>query len=195
MEPVSQITPDFGPAAYVVLFGYCALKSGVLPMLVGYAAYRGALDPALVALATFSGGYLGDEARFAGARHYGDSIVARFPRLTRPAERAKALAARYGALYIFAYRYPKGLRTIGALPIGWSSMPWGEFTLLNAASAAVWTGLLVGGGYLFGETIERSAVSHWGTASVALLFGFLIAMTIAARRLSRATLADEPAQS
>ena len=36
--------------------------------------------------------------------------------------RAQRLMARYGALYIFLYRYPKGMRTIGALPLDLGDM-------------------------------------------------------------------------
>lgn len=78
------------------------------------------------------------------------------------------------------------MRTIGALPVGWSPMPWLTFTVLNAASAALWTALLVGGGYLFGNALERTASSYWGVASVALLVGFLLTLWLAARRFARA---------
>ena len=39
-------------AVYAILFGYCALKSGALPLLAGVIAQQGALDPILVAVST-----------------------------------------------------------------------------------------------------------------------------------------------
>ena len=93
--------------------------------------------------------------------------------------------ARYGALYIFLYRYPKGMRTIGALPVGLGDITWRRFTVLNAASAALWTSLMIGAGYLFGASIERAVADNWGTASIAILAGFVILTLIAWRHINR----------
>ena len=185
METVLDLVRDFGPAVYALLFAYCALKSGALPLLAGYAAQAGALELAPVVAASFAGGYLGDEARFALARRYGDGLFRGRPRLRRALEGGKALMARYGTAYIFLYRYPKGMRTIGALPVGLGDLPWRRFTLLNAASAGLWAALLVGAGYLFGAQLERAVEQGWGAASVALLALFLIAGVVAWIRVNR----------
>lgn len=63
MEAIISLISQYGTLVYLLLFGYCALKSGSLPLFGGYAAQAGALDVALVAVATFAGGYLGDELR------------------------------------------------------------------------------------------------------------------------------------
>lgn len=66
-EPIQNILEwieIYRAVVYAVLFGYCALKSGALPLFAGLVASTGALDVALVAIATFSGGHLGDELRF-----------------------------------------------------------------------------------------------------------------------------------
>lgn len=81
METVLQLLRDHGPAVYSILFLYCALKSGALPLFGGYAAQQGVLDPVWVASAAFAGGYLGDEARFALARRCGESFMVERPRL------------------------------------------------------------------------------------------------------------------
>ena len=75
METVLQLLRDYGTAVYLILFLYCALKSGALPLFGGYAAQQGALDPFWVAGAAFAGGYLGDELRFFLARKYGEILV------------------------------------------------------------------------------------------------------------------------
>jgi hypothetical protein len=118
METVLALVRDYGTAVYVLLFAYCALKSGSLPLFAGYAAQTGALDVATVAAATFAGGYLGDEARFAVARRYGHRLSTGRPRMARLIARGTDLLDRYGLIYLFLYRYPKGMRTIGALPVG-----------------------------------------------------------------------------
>lgn len=185
MDTVLTILRDYGTAFYVVLFAYCALKSGSLPLFAGYAAQTGALDPVLVGAATFAGGYLGDEARFAVSRRYGDAIADGRPKVAQMVERGRCLLDRYGVVYMFVYRYPKGMRTIGALPVGLTDMGRTQFTALNAASALVWTLLLVGVGYLFGESVEHAIASNWGLASVALLVVFVVGFVVAWRRLAR----------
>ena len=70
MEEFPILLREYGVVIYALLFGYCALKSGWLPLFAGYAAFAGALDLRLVALVVFAGGYLGDELRFAIARAY-----------------------------------------------------------------------------------------------------------------------------
>ncbi len=168
---------------YPLLFGYCALKSGALPLLAGVLVQQGALDLAPVVLATFFGGYLGDEIRFFVARRYGSELFAEKPKWRKYVDRAKAAMERHGAIYIFLYRYPKGMRTIGALPVGLSRMPWLVFTILNALSAALWCGLLVGIGVFLGEQVTQAAESWWGVGSVVLLIVFIVASMIALRRI------------
>ena len=187
MEAILTYIRDYGALIYLLLFAYCALKSGSLPLFGGYAAQAGALDVGLVGAAAFAGGYLGDEARFAAARHYGTGFLASKPRLNALMEKATLLLERYGAAYIFLYRYPKGMRTIGALPVGLTSRSWRSFTVLNGASALLWTTVLVGAGYLFGTALDQVVTSGWGVTSFALLLLFAIATVLAWRRTSAMT--------
>tara|TARA_R110002095_G_scaffold77591_3_gene66516 strand:- start:599 stop:1234 length:636 start_codon:yes stop_codon:yes gene_type:complete len=183
LEAILTLISQYGTLVYLLLFGYCALKSGALPLFGGYAAQAGVLDVALVALATFAGGYLGDEMRFAVARRFGGGFLASRPRLSALMVKAEAMLDAYGWIYIYIYRYPKGMRTIGALPVGLTQMKWSVFTLLNASSALLWTGLLVGAGYYFGAVIERAVVEGWGALSILLLLVFLGLSVVGWRRL------------
>lgn len=172
MEQILSLITEYGTWVYILLFAYCALKSGALPLFAGYAAQAGALDVSIVALASFSGGYLGDEARFAVARKYGADLGKERPKIAHLIKNGRQLLDRYGSYYIFLYRYPKGMRTIGALPVGLTDMPWIKFTSLNASSAVLWASLLVGAGYLFGDAIEQAVRSGWGVVSIILLVVF-----------------------
>lgn len=175
---------------YVLLFGYCALKSGALPLLAGVLVQQGALDLAPVVVASFLGGYLGDEIRFAVARRYGGGLFASKPKWRAYVDRATMAMERYGPAYIFLYRYPKGMRTIGALPVGLSQMSWASFTILNALSAALWCGILVGLGVLLGEQVSQAVESWWGVGSVALLVAFIATSAIVLRRIGAKQLGD-----
>ena len=175
---------DYGTLVYVLLFAYCALKSGSLPLFAGFAANAAVLDITVVGVVVFLGGYLGDEVRFAVARRYGAAWAEGRPRVARAIESATLLMARYGRAYIFLYRYPKGMRTIGAIPVGLGDMPWSRFTLLNAASALVWTVTLVGIGYGFGVHVEQAVKQGWGAFSVGLLGLMLVALWFAWRQVN-----------
>jgi membrane protein DedA with SNARE-associated domain len=173
LATILEIVEAYGPLVYGLLFLYTATKSGALPLFAGYAAQAGALDVAAVSAMTFSGGYIGDELRFAVARRYGAAWLARWPRIAPPMARAVALLNRYGQAYVFLYRYPKGLRTVGAFPVGLTAIHWGRFTRLNAASAALWTTALVGIGYVLGPWVEEAVSKGSSLASFVLLALFL----------------------
>jgi len=185
-----ELVRDYGLWIYLLLFAYCALKSGALPLFAGYAAQANALELVPVVAATFGGGYLGDEIRFAIARRYGDNWSDRWPRLRKAISAAKALIARYGWAYMFLYRYPKGMRTIGALPMGLGSVSWPTFTALNAASAILWTSILVGIGFAFGAQVERAVSAGWGFASTLLLAVMVIGILYAWWRVNQAKSLD-----
>jgi membrane protein DedA with SNARE-associated domain len=77
------------------------------------------------------------------------------------------------------------MRTIGALPVGLTTMKWHVFSALNAASALLWTGLLVGAGYYFGALIETAVVAGWGAVSLVLLLVFIGVTVVAWNKLAR----------
>ncbi len=187
MEAVLTLIGDYGTAVYVILFLYCALKSGALPLFGGYAAQQGVLDPVLVGAAALAGGYLGDELRFRVARRYGTNWVSGKPRLEAMMRHSEELLKRYGTAYIFLYRYPKGLRTIGSLPVGLTDISWRRFTILNAASALTWSILLVGAGYVFGEVLEDAVTQGWGAFSIGLLVISVSLIWLAYRKISQET--------
>jgi membrane-associated protein len=185
LDVLLGLVRNFGLWIYILLFAYCALKSGALPLFAGYAAQANILELLPVVVASFVGEYLGDELRFAIARRYEDAWSNKWQWLEKAMSAAKVLVARYGWAYVFLYRYPKGMRAIGALPMGLGSMSWYKFTALNAASACLWTFILVGVGYLFGTQIEQSINEKWGIASVALLVLMASGIIFAWHRINR----------
>lgn len=182
METARAILTDFGAWIYVLLFGYCALKSGYLPLFAGYFAGTGDLDLSWTILSVFAGGAIGDELRFWIARRAGPKLLSR-PRFARLLSAATRLFERHGAWYCFAYRYAKGLRTIGALPIGLAGWRWRRFALINVASAAIWASVLVFGGYIAGGAVVEFAESYGAGAAIAVAMTMSIALAILGRRL------------
>ena len=158
---------------YVFLFAYCFLKSGALPLFAGVLVGTGSLTIGPVVAACFLGAYLGDELRFFLGRKYAEPIKAKWPKTSRFIETGRALLTRYGQWYIFLYRYPKGMRTIGAFPVGMSDMTYKRFFLLNSASATIWVTLLVGAGFWFGSNAEKFGHEYYGLISIILFLIFL----------------------
>lgn len=181
MTQILDIVREYGTLTYVLLFAYAALKSGSLPLFAGIAAQAGALDVVAAGSAAFAGGYLGDEARFWASRKYGARISTKYGWFAPHFARAAAMLERYGRWYIFLYRYPKGMRTVGAFPVGLTSITWLNFTVLNAGSALVWAVLLVGSGYLLGGAIADMAEANFGILSIALLAIGLVALVVGFR--------------
>ena len=101
MDGLLELVREYGPWIYLLLFVYCALKSGALPLFAGYAAQAGVLELMPVVAATFAGGYLGDEARFAIARRYGDAWSNKWPRVPRAINAAKLWSRDMAGLTFF----------------------------------------------------------------------------------------------
>lgn len=193
MGELGELVRDYGPWIYALLFAYTALKSGYLPVIAGYFASLGDLDVTLVAMSAFFGAWLGDEARFWIAIRYADRIRT-MPRLMRPIQVAEAAIDRYGAWYIFLYRYAKGLRTLGSIPFGLLGWRWRRFGPLNLSSAAVWVAVTVGIGYLAGGAAVAAIGDQAGWIGVLILVlmlaGSAIIMSLAARNV--ATTSKQP---
>lgn len=194
MGELGELVRDYGPWIYALLFAYTALKSGYLPVVAGYFASLGDLDVALVAMSAFLGAWLGDEARFWIAHRYADGIRA-MPRLARSIQVAETAIDRYGAYYIFLYRYAKGLRTLGSIPFGLLGWRWRRFAPLNLSSAAVWVAVTVGLGYLAGGAAVAAIGDQAGSIGVLILVlmlaGSAIVVSLAARNAASA--AKQPA--
>jgi membrane protein DedA with SNARE-associated domain len=68
-------------------------------------------------------------------------------------DRLETFFRRHGPKAVFFGRFVGVLRTYTALFAGVSRMPYGTFTLFNAAGGVVWAGLFGGLGYLFGQQL------------------------------------------
>lgn len=173
MDEILGWIQQYGAWVYGLLFTYCFFKSGTLPIFAGFAAQQQALDVVWVVGLVLSGAVLGDELRFFVARRYGASWLEGRPRVARWVNRCRLLLDHYGLWYLFLYRYPKGMRTIGALPVGLTAMPWAQFSVVNFASALTWTNLMVGIGYVFGASIQSALEQGYGLISLLLLVGLV----------------------
>ncbi len=172
MQELLDLIRQYGALIYALLFAYCAVKSGALPLFAGYAAKAGALDPISVCFLPY----------WPGLSWRRSPVRARSPIWSgadRPPATSQACAGGRSTPAQSPWRFlhprlplSEGPAHHRALPVGLTDMPWRRFTLLNLASASLWSVLLVGGGYLLGHVFAHGVMSWWGGLGVLLLVIF-----------------------
>ncbi len=149
-------------ASLIQSHGYTAVGIGTflegesVLLAAGAAAFHGYLRlPTVVVLATLAS-FLGDQLFFYLGRRYGNQLLARFPSLQPRAARARALLARHHVPLILAVRFLYGLRIVGPMAIGMSSVHWSRFLILNLVGAMIWAVVVAGAGYGLGQGLAYS---------------------------------------
>lgn len=171
---------------YWAIFGIVLLESAGVPLpgetaLISAAVYAGTtgqLDIAIVVLAAAGGAILGDNLGFWVGREFGFPLLLRHgPKIglnERRLKLAQYLFWRHGAKIVFFGRFTALLRAFAALLAGANAYPPGRFLLFNAAGGIAWAGLMGGGGYAVGRSIEHAV----GPFSIAML-GLVVAIGVA----------------
>ncbi len=175
MDSILAFVDRWETWVYPALALYAAVKSGLLPVFAGVLAAAGALDVALVFSALFAGTVVGEEAKFWLGRRFGVPLRARWRWLDNAIPRVEAITSRWGRGWVLFYRWPKGGRTLGALPIGLTAWPWRRFAVLNVLGALLWAGPLVAIGY-GGGPVVLSLLERYGGAATAALLAIMVVL-------------------
>jgi membrane protein DedA with SNARE-associated domain len=170
---------------YLGLFAGCLLEGETLLLLAGLAAHGGYLSFPIVVLVAFVGGTLGDQICFFAGRRFGDPLLRRWPRFELPAARVRSLIERHSALLIVGVRFMYGLRLIGPVAIGMSTVSAWRFAVFNMIGAGIWAVGVAGVGYLFGHAIEWLLADLGFFENVALVCVVAIVAVVAALRWIR----------
>ncbi len=176
---------------YLALFVGCLLEGETLLLLAGIAAHGGYLWLPLVILIAFVGGTLGDQILFFFGRRSGGAILQRWPRFEQPAARVRALVERHSSLLIIGVRFMYGLRLIGPIVIGMSTVSPLRFAILNMLGAALWATSVAGVGYLFGHAIEWLLADLAVFEKIALTVAVIVAIVLIVLQRRRRTRAAE----
>ncbi|MBI3479080.1 MAG: DedA family protein, partial [Nitrosomonadales bacterium] len=118
------------------------------------AAHQGYLQLHWVIAIAMLGGFLGDQIYFWLGRRHGEWVLSHVPRLAPVFERSYTLIERYHEVFIVGIRFLYGLRTVGPMAFGMSSVLAWRFMLFNALGATIWAIAIGGAGYLFGQVLE-----------------------------------------
>ncbi len=154
---IEALVARYGVAA---LFLGAGIEGETVVVLGGIMVHRGALPFAGAVLAAALGSFVADQLFFAGGRRFRDH--ARIRRIAARPAFARALTAfeRRPTLFVFAFRFLYGLRTVSPVAIGTTRLPAMRFVLLNGAAALVWATMFVSIGYWFGHGLTE-AIGRW----------------------------------
>ena len=167
-------------AEWVQSYGYVAVAVGTflegesVLLIAGAAASRGHLAlPVVIAVAALAS-FMGDQLYFLVGRRYGAALLARYPSMQPRAARVRGLLDRHHLPLILSIRFLYGLRIIGPIAIGMSSVSWSRFLLLNGLGALLWALIIAGVGYGTGHALVHllkavDADELWGLSLLLVL--------------------------
>src|SRR5512143_289863 len=195
---LGALAQQYGPLMYLVLFliVFCETGLVVTPFLPGDsllfvagAVWASADMPVGFLALTFVAAALGgDNCNYWIGRFLGKRIASRGQGrfLNRRAlERTQYFYARHGAKTIVIARFVPVVRTFAPFVAGIGRMVYARFLSFSAVGAAIWVGLLVSGGYLFGAIPAVQENFAWVIAGIVALSLLPIAVEYAMRRLRR----------
>ena len=132
---------------YLAILIWTFLEGETVVIVAGVLAHQGMLDPKLIALCAFAGSCSSDQIMFLLGKHFGPSILARFPRLAKNAAKAERLIHRYETPLILGFRFVYGVRNVTPILLGVNKVSHLKFLVLNFIGAGVWAISFTGFGY------------------------------------------------
>ena len=125
-------------------------------MLGGIAVHRELIAYASTILAGAAGSFIADQTFFAIGRKFRDGPRIKRFRQKKGYARAVAAFERHPTLFVFAFRFLYGMRTVSPIAIGTTTLPARRFLVINALAALVWSAVFVSLGYVSGQAIEAA---------------------------------------
>jgi membrane protein DedA with SNARE-associated domain len=107
--------------------------------------------------------------------------------------KALGLIERFPVTFMISFRFIYGLRAVGPVAIGISTISTTMFTLLNILSAVIWASVFTAVGYLFGQALEQ-AMGRTTPLQRTLLAVAVLVIAVGAFTLIRRTLARRRAR-
>ena len=167
-EHLATVVAHYGVWVYALLFAIIFAETGlvVTPILPGDSllfacgalAAGGAMDLWVLLPLLFSAAVIGDAVNYSAGRYFGPRIFAAHDKrglihklLNRDhLAQAHRFFERYGGMAIVSGRFVPIVRTFVPFVAGAGYMTYSTFSVYNIAGAAIWVGICVMAGYLFG---------------------------------------------
>lgn len=174
-EGIHHFIEQYGLLA---VFVGCIAEGESIAILGGFFAHQHVFVLWQTFVAAALGAFLGDTFFFILGRSFADNrYVVRLRR--RPGfRRAYRLLNTHPNIFVLSNRYVYGMRLVGGIAAGLSTIAMPRFVILNAISSVIWAVLFSSIGYVFGlgaEQIIGKALAHHER----LLIGLGIGLTVA----------------
>lgn len=168
-EHLAWVVSQYGVWVYALLFAIIFAETGlvVTPILPGDSLLfacgalcaTGALDLWIILPLLFVAAVLGDAVNYSAGRYFGPKIFQAEDHrgfwhklLNRDhLDKAHKFFERYGGMAIVSGRFVPIVRTFVPFVAGAGYMTYTTFTAFNISGAAIWIGVCVMAGYLFGN--------------------------------------------
>ncbi|MGC1401348.1 MAG: DedA family protein [Thermodesulfobacteriota bacterium] len=145
----------------VAMYGYPAIVLGTVVegetilIMAGMVSSWGYLNLPLIMLMAFIGSFSGDQMFFFLGRRKGHLLLNRHKKWQSHVDRVHQRLKGHQDLIILGFRFLYGFRLVTPLILGMDrKIKTKRFMVLNGVSALVWSILVAGGGYLFGEALQ-----------------------------------------
>jgi len=181
---IHQLIAEHGTYIYLLIFIWTFLEGETVVLFAGFAAAQGLLRPELLLVAAWMGSFAGDQCYFWLGRHFGQRLLARFPRFRRGVDTALHWLERYNAGFILTFRFIYGVRNFSSFALGVSAVGWQRFLRLNLLAAGLWAVSFVGLGYFLGHAM-RKALPDIARSFQLFMLAALVAVGIASWILHR----------
>src|SRR5437763_12239490 len=172
---INQLIADNGACFYVIAFVWTFLEGETVVLFAGFAAAQGLVDPWLLLTSAWLGSFAGDQCYFWLGRHFGVSLLDRFPRWRHGVDAALRWLERYDAGFILSFRFIYGVRNFSSFALGLSAVRWDRFLRLNFAAARLWAAAFVAIGYLLGHAC-RAVLGDLARSFGLVMLGVFVAI-------------------
>lgn len=166
--------------------GETILFAGVWAAQIGYLDVRG------VAAAAVAGSFAGDQLYYVLGKSFGRTWLQRWPAAERSSRRVFALLDKHQSIFILAFRFLYGLRTIAPFVLGTSGVSARRFVPLNFAGAVLWSCTLAFGGMALADVGRRVWKALPGMHAKVIATSVVIPLLVALWILRRGRLGAGP---
>lgn len=139
----------------IAVFLGCVAEGESAAILGGFFAHQHVFVLWQTFVAAFLGAFAGDTFFFTLGRSFAEHRYVRRLRRRPGFGRAYRLLNTHPNIFVLTNRYIYGMRLVGGIAAGLSTVPMPRFVILNAISSAVWAALFSTIGYVFGLGAER----------------------------------------
>jgi membrane-associated protein len=161
---LATFVTNYGTWVYALLFAIIFIETGVVVMpflpgdsllfVVGALCGVGLMNYPLSVGLLIAAAVLGNQSNYTIGRYFGPKVFqwedSRF--FNRKAfDQAHAFYEKYGGITIVAARFMPFLRTFAPFVAGVAQMTRAKFTLFDITGGALWVGVVVTAGYMFGD--------------------------------------------